>query len=246
MSLTDQLKRAAKELAWLLEIEIAMRIDDLTWAQVPATDTWYITIPLVEGRPSRVREIYRVFASGSGFPAEHEVTEYAEEATLAGCNGNAGSWYFENGILYVHTTMDEAPDSGDFYIAMYFWKCFCDGQYPAPNELVFSVAPGFPAVWYDPRLQKDSIPDLSMEVTGFQQGGVQQTWGTLKLNNGDGELDAQLFDYIWENKVYVLRVGEPGDAYADFVPVSRGRTGGIAWDDAAVTLGVEDPTRTVD
>ncbi|MBE3109976.1 MAG: hypothetical protein IMZ46_05590 [Acidobacteria bacterium] len=183
MTLTNELKRAAKKLAWLLEVEVAMRIDDLVWAQYGSADAY--SIPLVEGKPSRVREIDRGLVIASGPPTAHVVTEYAEAVDLAACDATPGSWYFDpaTGDLYVHTTSGSAPDSGDFYIALYFWKRFCDGQYTAPNELVFN------GIWYDPRLKKDSLPDLSMEIAGFNEGGVRQTWGEMKLDNANGELD---------------------------------------------------------
>lgn len=230
MTLAAQSLKAGKDLAWLLEVEVAKRVDDLVWAAA-GSDAYYITP--AEGEPERVREIDVVL---------HTVTQYAEQSTLAGCQGDPGSWYFDaaTGRLYVHTTLGTAPASGDFYLAAYYWRRYCDGQREAPCELVFN------GHWYDPRLVADSIPDFSMEVAPFQEGGVRQTWGSMKLANGDGALDQDLVDYFWENKVFVLRVGQPGDDYADFVTVSSGRTGSVVWDEREVTIGVLDPLRAED
>ena len=247
MTFAAELGKAGKRLAWLLEIEIAKRIDNLSWTQVSGSEAFWIAI--TEPPPSRVR----------GIDLEtHEVSEWEEESDVAGVEAVAGSWFYDGaaGRLYVHptslgivsgsgsasdTTLPAgAPDGGDYFIAMYFWRCFCDGQYPAPEELVFN------GIWYDPRLKKDSIPDLSQEITGFQDGGIRQTWGEMRLTNGDGKLDQEIADYVWENKVYVLKLGSPGDAYGDFVTISRGRTGSIGWDDALVSVGVEDPMRAED
>lgn len=233
MPLADQLKKAAKRLAWLLEVEVAKRIDTLAWTQSGSTGAFYITPS--EGEPERVRAIDLV---------THAVTEYEEKASLADCQSDIGSWFFDSGTgrLYVHTTLSGAvaPSAGDFYFAAYYLKRFCDGQYPHPNELVFD------GKWYDPRLKKDSIPDLSVELSGFHQGGVLQTWSDFKLINSDGALDEDLVDYIWENKIFTLKCGAPGDAYSSFVTVSQGRTGSITWDDDEITVGIEDPMKGED
>ncbi|MBE3109703.1 MAG: hypothetical protein IMZ46_04170 [Acidobacteria bacterium] len=239
MTLANELKRAAKKLAWLLEIEVGKRIDDLFWAPISGAEVYYTTP--ADGCPSRIREIDRI---------SHLVTEYDEKFHQDDCEATPGSWYFDfaTGILYVHATEcgsgsafgAVSPASGQYYVCAYYWKRFCDGQYPEPDELVFN------GVWYDPRLKRDSLPDFSMELAGFDQGGVRQTWGEMKLANADGALDQDIVDYIWENKVFVLKIGSPGDAYASFVTVSRGRTGSIGWDDREITVGVEDPLKAED
>lgn len=233
MTLADENKKAAKKLSWLLEIEVAKRIDNLIWIQSGATDAYYTTPS--DGYPERIREIDLI---------THDLQEYEEKGTQGDCESTPGSWYFDSatGRLYVNTTLSggSSPDSGDFYITAYYWKCYCDGQYPAPNELVFN------GKWYDPRLRLDSIPNLSMEISGFEEGGVRQTWSEMRLSNGDGAFDAALVDYIWENKIFILKTGVPGEAYASFVTVARGRTGSISWDDNEITIGVEDPMKGED
>lgn len=240
MTYAAQLGKAAKDLVWRLRIEVAKRLDNLVWTAA-GSDTYYITPS--EGEPSRVRGIDRML---------HAVTEYSEAANLAGCQATPASWFFDTatGRLYIHATEVGSgsgsgsgaviPSSGDYYVAGYFWKRFCDGQRAAPNELVFS------GKWYDPRLKRDSIPDLSMEISGFHEGGVRQTWGEMRLANGDGALDEEIVDYIWENKVFILDVGQPGDTDAQFVTVSRGRTGSISWDENEITIGIEDPLKAED
>lgn len=234
MTLAAESAKARKDLAWLLEIEVAKRIDALVWALATSGSPAYYITP-TEGEPGRVREIDRT---------SHAITEYSEEASLAACQAAAGSWFFDTatGRLYVNTTGGTDPSGGDYYVAAYYWKLYCDGQHPAPKELVFNGA------WYDPKLDKASLPVLAMEVSGFHEGGVRQTWGALKLLNGDGSLDQELVDYIWENKVFILKVGVPGDAYAQFVTAARGRTGSITWslDEGTVTIGLQDPLRAED
>lgn len=237
MPFLDELNKAAKRFAWLLEIEVGKRIDNLSWIPVSGSDAYYTTP--AEGYPERIREINRI---------SHVVTEYEEKGELVYCEADPGSWYFDftTGDLYVHAIESGSgsgagsPSSGEYYICAYYWKRFCDGQYPAPNELVFNGIP------YDPRLKRESIPDLSMEISGFQEGGVRQTWGAFMLENADGALDESIIDYIWENKIYVLKVGSPGDVYGDFVTVSRGRTGSISWNDREIVIGVEDPMKAED
>lgn len=240
MTYAAQLQKAAKDLIWLLEIEVAKRLDNLSWTAA-GSDTYYITP--TEGEPTRVREVDRVL---------HEVTEYTEAGNLAGCQATPASWFYDTatGRLYVHTTElgsgsisgagSAIPSSGDYYIAGYFWKRYCDGQRTAPNEVIFN------GIWYDPRLKRDSIPDLSMELSGFNEGGVRQTWGEMRLANGDGALDQEIVNYFWENKIFVLKIGAPGDTYAQFVTVSRGRTGSVSWDENEITIGIEDPLKAED
>lgn len=240
MPLSDAVKKARKDLIWLLEIEVAQRIDDKAWTSA-GSGTYYI-VPAAR-KPSRIREIDRTV---------HELIEYSEEASLANCQATPASWFFDSatGRLYVHATDvgsgsgsgggADIPSSGDYYIAAYFWKLFCDGLRPAPNEVVYNGRP------YDARLKAESIPEFSMEVSNFLEAGVRQAWGDLKLANGDGGLDQDLVDYIWENKVFVLKVGEPGDTYAQFSTVSRGRTGSTTWDEDEITVGIEDPLQAED
>lgn len=233
MPFADEMKKAAKDLAWLLEVEVAKRIDNLSWTQSGSTAAFYITPS--EKEPERVRAIDRV---------THAVTEYEEKASLADCQSDIGSWYFDSatGRLYVHTALSGAvaPDAGDLYVAAYYLKRICDGQYPYPKELVFD------GKWYDPRLKKDSISDLSVEISGFHQGGVSQTWTEFKLANADGALDEELADYVWENKIFTLKCGVPGDAYSSFVTIAQGRTGSITWDDDEIKVNIEDPMKGED
>lgn len=196
--------------------------------------TYTLQVGTGRGDPSRIRVIDRTTG---------EVTELSHESSEDAVEWTPGSWYFDEatGTLYIHLPDGTDPAAAGYYIAAYFWRKFCDGQYPDPEAI--EDAEGR---WIDPRLKKDSIPDLTMEISGYQEGGVRQTWGSMKLANANGALDEAIVDEIWENKIYVLKVGSPGDAYADFTAISRGRTGSISWDDGEITIGVEDPLKAED
>lgn len=196
--------------------------------------TYSLQIGTGRGGPSRIRVVDRTTG---------EVTELSEETSADSVEWTPGSWYFDEatGTLYLHLPDGTDPAAGGYYVAAYFWRRYCDGQYKDPETL--EDAEGR---WIEPRLKKDSIPDLSQEISGFQEGGVRQTWGAMRLANADGELDELIVDEIWENKIYVLKVGSPGDLYADFVSISRGRTGSISWSDEEITIGVEDPLKAED
>lgn len=197
------------------------------------TTTYYLDIGLAKGHPTRIRGIDR--STGAVVDLDEKASAFEVEWTVS-------SWYFDDatGLVYLHLPDESDPGAGNYYLAFYFWRRFCDGQYPEPDEVVFN------GVWYEPRLKRDSIPDFTQEISGFEEGGVRQAWGPLKLENADGLLDEEFVDYVWESKIYQLKVGARGGAYADFRTVSRGRTGSITWEDAEVTINAEDPLKAED
>ena len=234
MTLAVEQAKAEKNLFWLLELELTYRIEGKTWTQAaaPNTSAWYMD-HAAEGEPSRVYQLLR---------STHAVSSFTERATLALCHANASSWYYDaaTGRLYVHMSGSDTPaTSGKYYLRSHFWRYYSTHQYQSPNEIVIGGAR------VEPRLGK--VPaQLTQEVNDFSEAGIRETWGIMKLINGDGGLDAALLAYVWHGCPFRLKVGARGDAYANLVAIHRGRTGSWAWTMNEVTLSFEDPMRAED
>jgi hypothetical protein len=233
MTLAAEQGKAEKDLFWLLEIELGHRIEGDTWTQdsAPNTACWWMD-HAAEGEPSRVRVIKN---------STHGLSPYSKQTSLANCQANASSWFYDSatGRLHLHTDAGATPGSG-YLVCSHFWRRFIDSQHEAPDE--FDVE-GIPP---DPRLDESSIPDVGLEIADFSEGGVRETWGEIKLLNADGGLDAALGLYIWQFCVFLLKCGAVGDAYADLEKAYRGRTGSFTWEEDAVTLDFEDQLRAED
>ncbi len=232
MTLAAEQAKAVKNLVYLFEVEVGHRIDADSWTQCagPNTAVWWIS-HLAEGEPSRVRECVR---------ATHVISTYAEVASIVACQATAKTWFYDSadGKLYIHTTGGDAPNgSGVYYIAAHFWERFCDRQPDSPNTIVYNGA------WYLPYLAADSLGDITLEAAPFSAGGIAQSFGSVKLINADGYFDQRLADYIYSAAQATLKVGAPGDTYAQFVTLWKGWTGNVGWDDERVELGIEDERR---
>lgn len=230
MTLAAEQGKAAKTLDYLLEIELGHRIDTDTWVDEGGD---VFSIPHPEGEPSRVRECV---------PATHVITEYVQVFDNSSCQAAASSWYYDDtppGTLYVHTSTGGDPGGvgslgSDFYVCAYFWERLCNGQREGSRALCFNDC------WYLPYLDESSIPDVSLEVSMFSEGGVRQSFGTISLLNGDGYFDSRVADYIYSGKAAVLKVGAPDDTYAQFITVWRGWTSNLTWSDDRLDVDTED------
>ena len=223
MAFSDNLGKASIDWVYLLEIEIGHRIDGDAWTQHGvSTNCWWISH--AEGKPSRVEE------NGA---------EYTERASLALCNTNPSSWYWDaaNNYLYVHTSGSDDPGGGSYIILSYFWERICNKQ-PENNEIIFTI--GGIIYYYLPYLDDDDISSIVIETTEYHEGGVKQSFGSIKIINADGYFDTRLSDYIYEAKKLLWKVGKLGDAYADYATLWRGWTGSIVWSDEDIEIGIED------
>jgi len=218
MAFADNLELPDWIKVYLLEIELGHRIDGDSWTRSDGDNSWYISHS--EGEPSKVEE------NGS---------EYTERASLALCNSNASSWYWDsaNSRLYVHTSGSDDPGTaGKYIILSYFWEYICNAQFK--EGLIIN------GKYYLPYLNDDDIPDISIETSGYHEGGTRQSFGTIRLINTDGYFDTRLSDYIYEAKKLIWKVGKRGDDYADFVNLWVGWTGGNSWNDEEIEIEIED------
>ena len=239
-----------QDLVWLVEIEPAIRLEDVAWtaAGSPYPDCYYVVHP--EGEPSRVCECIRIFISG-GNPAGTRVT-YAEQGSLADCQTTPSSWYWDGANLYVHTSTGDAPDAGGgsgsgsgggsgggmFLINSYFWERIADRPVNLMDDS--SNPEEHP---YRPLLDPSSISELSFEATQFSTGGIAQSFGSVRALNEDGYWDTRLVNYVYEGKRIIVRFGKYGDDYGDYIKLFDGYTGGWTWTDGAVVFDTEDPRR---
>ena len=211
-----------QDLVWLAEIEPARRLEGTTWTPA-AAPTFYVAHP--EGKPSRVRECLK--SSGA------IITYTADVADIVACQVAASSWYWDaaNTRLYVHTSTGAIPSGGLFYVNSYFWERLADRQIDLDSHP------------YRPLLAPSSISDLSYEATLFSSGGITQSFGSLTALNPGGYWDSRLADYVYEGKRILVKFGKYGDAYADYIKLFDGYTGGWSWTDGAVVFDTEDPRR---
>jgi len=172
----------------------------------------------IEGEPSKVEE---------------DGVALTERGSLALCNDNAGSWYWDsaNTRLYVHTTGSDDP--AGYIIIAYFWEYLTNAQY-VDEDIVFN------GNVYLPYLNADDIPDVTNETSGYQEGGTRQSFGSIKIINADGRYDTRLTDYIYEAKKIILKAGIKGGNYASYSTYWIGWTGGIGWSEEAIEIDIED------
>jgi len=207
-------------LVFLVEIEPARRLDTESWTQDETyTNCYYLSHS--EGEPSRVQE---------------DGTDYTERASLSDCDSNASSWYFDssNNRLYVHTSGSDDPGGGGYVIASFWWEYFTSKQYEGSDEIVFN------GKFYRPVLDDASIPDISLAVSDFSEGGIQKSIGPIRLINADGYFDQKLYDYIYTAKRILIKVGKKGADYSDYITLWNGWTGNIVWSDTYIEITVED------
>lgn len=172
----------------------------------------------VEGKPSKVEE---------------DGVALTERASLALCNDNAGSYFWDsaNTRLYIHTTGSDDP--AGYIVVAYFWEYLTNAQY-TDEDIVFN------GNVYLPYLNDDDIPDITNETSGYQEGGTRQSFGSVRVINADGRYDTRLTDYIYEAKKIILKAGQKGDNYASYVTYWIGWTGGIGWSDEYIDIDIED------
>ena len=238
MTLAAEVAKAGKQIIPVLAIELKYRIDAKAWTQCDAPNTSVFWMDhLAEGAPSRVRECDR---------ATHLIVEYAAGVSIAACQATAKTKFYDSsdGKLYVHTTNGNAPSTaGAYYLSSHFWERWCARQLASPNEIICD------GQWAEPRLAEDSVGEVNLSATPFSEGGIQQSFGSVKIQNADGRYDAWLDyasgHYIWSACPIVLMSATPGDDWATIQAQTmwRGWTGNVGRDDNDITIDIEDERR---
>lgn len=223
-TLAGDLLKAEKNLAVLLEVLIKRRLDTETWT-LTAGQAYTYELAGTLCHLVGVREYMLATKAETPYTPKTSIAEVEAEVSTY--------WYDEaNAILYVHTSTGADPGGGDFLTKATAWRYFSNGQAFGSEALIFN------GYFYESRISE--IPDVSSALRQLSEGGIERTWGTIKILNGDGAYDAELGEWIWQMCIYVLRVGVPGAAYSDYAIIARGRTGTMIWTDDDFSLACED------
>jgi hypothetical protein len=76
-------------------------------------------------------------------------------------------------------------------------------------------------------------------ISGDNFGGSSVSYGSLVINNQDGELD-HLNEYFWAARRVVVKAGAQGFSYDDYAIVFDGAANSIEWDDDRITVTIQD------
>ena len=212
-----------QDLTILFRIEVGLRLDGESWTQAaaPNDDCWYVPHTSTwlygerQGKPARVKE---------------NGTEYTERASLADCQADASSWYWDatNKRLYVQTSGSDDPGGGSYILMSYPYRRF------ANRAVVFDGKP------YLPFLKRETISPVTYATGGFHEGGTKQSIGRIALFNHTGFFDSDLSAYVYEGKRFTALVKRRADPDADYSVYWDGWTGGVEWSDEAVEIEIED------
>ena len=172
---------------------------------------------------------------------EENGVAYTSRATATLCDNNPSSYYYDsaNKTLYIHTSGSDDPSG---YLILGFFNFYASTHSPLVID----------GIWHEPRLGLSSIPDVTLATSLYHEGGTQQSFGTIKLNNSDGFFDTRLATYIHEAKyikVEAARLGVNGTieslTASDFSPVWDGWSGDIKWNDNEIEVSTEDLRRVL-
>lgn len=200
MTLAAEQTKAGKRIVYFVGIELKYQIETRAWTQcnAPNTAVWWMD-HLAERAPSRVRECDRT---------THLIVEYTPKASIAECQATAKTQFYDSatGRLYVQTTNGDSPAAaGAYYLSSHFWERVTTQQLRAPYEFVLD------GKWPEPRLDESSIPGVSQTVAPFSEGGVRQSFGSVKIQNADKHYDSWLDiyggHYIWSACPIILWSG---------------------------------------
>jgi len=222
MAFSDILSNPDWEKIFLIELLLGHRIDGDSWTQHGTyTNCWYIE-----------------HDDGIVVGALERDTSYTERASLAILDVNSSSWFYDTSVspprLYLHMEDSDDPGTGTKYIILSeFWDYFCNSQ-DEDNPVIYN------SQYYLPYLNSESVPDITLAVTDYYEGGVRQSFGAIGLINTDGHFDSRLTDYVYENREMLLKITYRGAPVPDVATLWRGWTGNIYWSEAMVRIDIED------
>jgi len=216
------LKRLCSDLSYVSEANVTTRTFYLGYSCEAGCNTYYIS-----------------HTDGTPVAVEEDGTALTEKSSLSDCSDNSSSWYWDstNERLYLHTSGSDDPGGGSYTIVVYFWEYLSNGQYDA------DVGIEYDGNIYLPYLNDDDIPDIQIQTSEYHEGGIRQSFGSIRIINADSRYDTRLSDYIYENREVRLLAGAKGDSYTDFGVFWSGWTGKVEWTEEDITLHIEDIRR---
>jgi len=214
----------------LAEIKAGQELNSFAWDEMGGGDAYYTTI--------NAHEVLEVKANGE------LLTLVANSAT---CQATPGSWYqdFANQILYVHLTDSSDPEayvSGVGYynsVIIYFPLCFANSQFEGADCIDFVPEDCTYPVYYEPWLNENSIDSLSATLSDHFETAMEIQFGSLSFIN-TGWWYAYRHVYLWNNRDVKIKVGELGDAYADFETIFVGKVRGPRINDEGAEFELVD------
>jgi len=222
MAFADILSKPNWEKIFITETHLGHRVDGDSWTQHGTyTNCWYI-----EHDDGVVDSVYE-----SGLP-------YTVRADLATLDSNASSWFYDDSVsprrLYLHMEDSDDPGIGTKYLIMgYFWEYICSSQ-DAKEPVIFNNH------YYLPYLNSDSVPDVVSEVSDYHEGGVRESFGSVSYINADGYFDSRLNDYVYENRLILVKITYRGAPSGDVAILWRGWVGDVSWSENEVVMNIED------
>ena len=108
------------------------------------------------------------------------------------------------------------------------------------SDTAFTTTPtdAIPNQHYKPLVNNPVEFDTAI-MSGTEFGGGSLSFGSIVIENGDGELD-QLARYVWNGRRAVVKVGVKGMPYEQFTTIFEGATNDLSVSDERITLGIQD------
>jgi len=214
----------------LAEIMAAQELNTFTWTEMPGGGAFYTAID--------AHEVLEVMANGV------DLTLVADDSAVL---ATPSSWYqdFANQIIYVHLADDSDPGaniSGPIYynsVVIYFPLCFSNGQFEGADCLDFVPEDCVHPVFYEPWLKEDSIDALSAVLADHFETALEIQFGSLSFLN-TGWWYTYRHIYLWNNRDVKIKMGERGDAYANFETIFVGKVRGPSINDEAASFELVD------
>lgn len=131
-----------------------------------------------------------------------------------------GSYYHDtaNNIIYVSATNGANPNTFAL-IGAWFTLPLSTGHISFSDQPVY-----YPLVSGD-------LPVLVQEKPDILFGATMSDTGSVTFENGDGQFDALIANWIWRNKLVTFKLGGVGLAYSDFETVAKLRINSVQVDD---------------
>ena len=222
MAFADILGNPDWEKVFLIEFLLGHRIDGDTWTQDGTyTNCWYIE-----------------HNDGIVVSVLERDTSYTERASLAILDVNPLSWFYDTSVsptrLYLHMEDSDDPGTGTKYMILSeFWDYYCNSQ-----DEIYPVI--YNSQYYMPYLNASSVPNITLSVSDYYEGGIRNSFGSIGLINTDGYFDSRLTDYVYENRKMFLKITYRGAPAPDVATLWIGWTGNIYWSESLVRFDIED------